>query len=132
MERLKRKLKNRGVKVVELSREEYANKGVALNNTTTSLTSNCTEECGEIANFSAILAVDEGGIFYFVESTLNDYLLLPKGYPSSITVYEKNIFESVEVATFFIQNIIPKNQLPLHIINPAELSNLRRVYIIKN
>ena len=118
--------------VIELSKKEYADKVLALNDTASAMTSQYAEECSEFANFNAILAVDESGIFYLVESTFKDVMLLPEGYPSSISVYEKNIFDSIEVATFFMRNTIPHSQLPLHVINPTELTNLQCVYIIKN
>ncbi|MEP4890930.1 MAG: hypothetical protein ABJV04_12950 [Aliiglaciecola sp.] len=126
MERLKRKLKNRGVHVVECSKETYQNKSAALERTT-GFNSN-----DEFASFSAILAVDESAMFYLDRKTFNDLALLSEGHPTTISIYENNIFESIEIASFFIQNSIPKNQLPLRNINPAELSNLYRVYIIKN
>ncbi|MFA3791055.1 hypothetical protein AB6T38_08045 [Aliiglaciecola sp. SL4] len=132
MERLKRKLKNRGVHVVECSKETYQNKSAALERKTGFNSSDEFTICDEFASFSAILAVDESAMFYLDRKTFNDLALLPEGHPTTISIYENNIFESIEIASFFIQNSIPKNQLPLRNINPAELSNLYRVYIVKN
>ena len=136
MERLKRKLQKQGVSVFEFCIEEYVKNVVALNTVNyfseQSIRYAKTNDTRSMPIYSAILAVDESANIYTAKHIFDDFTKQPVNQRSAISIYENNIFENIEVASFFIQNLIPKNIAPLYRIIPSDLSDCHCLYIIKN
>jgi hypothetical protein len=133
MERLKRKLKSQGVSVFDFSKETQGSRHdrlcFSLHPAILGATDNPLYP-SSMPVFSAVLAIDESATFYTTKDIFSRFRCHPHNQPSTIVVYEHNIFDTMEVANFYIQNSIPEGLLPLCSIKLADLSAIHQVCIV--